>query len=549
VQLTSSPRRALGLVAVGAIGISTAVLGVTGTARAADDLQPIDVSTYDGDTGLTVPKGYCTVEWELQGADGGRGRLFGDTIVDPATGAGFLAVTTSVTAGQKFTFTEGGAGSDGDNQTGGGAGGAGAPAGADGTDITAIGILFGGGGGGGGAAAVTGPSVSLVSHGGAGADAANGGAGGGGAANAVTWPGAVVTKNETLGFGYSSYVSARVLPCIAAPLAPTGVVVAGGNGSLDVSFTPTWNDAPNSSQPETWEYRLGNGAWTAVQTSAVEYSAERTFTLTGLGNGKSYGVQVRGVSEDGRRGDASSTVTGVPFAAIGAPGDVTVSTTSTSITVTWTKPTVAGTFPVGGYGVGLGAGEMGGEACTTGADVLTCTLTDVQPGMDYSVVVYAYDTKGNSGTGSPFVMTGALPFPASVPATDGELATSGFSTGSVAAGETITVSGSGYMPFSTVTVLVYSTPTVLGTVEADENGTFTFTGALPEGLEAGEHTLVASGVDPSGEPRNLTMSVTVGGDTAALANTGFSAAPVLGAGALALLAGGGLILSARRRVA
>jgi LPXTG-motif cell wall-anchored protein len=42
--------------------------------------------------------------------------------------------------------------------------------------------------------------------------------------------------------------------------------------------------------------------------------------------------------------------------------------------------------------------------------------------------------------------------------------------------------------------------------------------------------------------------VTVGGDGgAALANTGFSAAPVLGAGALALLAGGGLMVAARRR--
>jgi hypothetical protein len=35
VRLTSPRRRALGLVAVGAIGMSTAVLGVTGTASAA----------------------------------------------------------------------------------------------------------------------------------------------------------------------------------------------------------------------------------------------------------------------------------------------------------------------------------------------------------------------------------------------------------------------------------------------------------------------------------------------------------------------------------
>ncbi|MBN1091196.1 fibronectin type III domain-containing protein [Blastococcus sp. TML/M2B] len=549
MQLTSSPRRALGLLAVSTIGMSTAVLGVTGTASAAEELETLYFSSYEGDAGFVVPEGYCSVDWELQGADGGRGWLVDDEIVDPATGAGRLVVTTGVSATQTFSWVTGEYGVDGDPD-GGGAGGAGAPAGAAGDDVLdGDDTLVGGGGGGGGATTVTGPSVSLLAHGGVGGGADVGGAGGGGTANVVTWPGAAVAQNTTLEVGYSSYVSADVQPCIAAPLAPKDVDVTGGNGSLQVSFVPTWNDEPNSSQPDTWEYKLGAGDWTAVTpVREDEYSARLSFPLTGLTNGTSYGVQVRGISEEGLEGAASSVVTGIPYAPIGAPGNVKVTSTYGSITVTWTAPTVAGTFPVAGYGVGLGAGEMGGEACETAADVLTCTITDLYAGTDYSVVVYAIDSAGNAGKASPFLMTGALPFPAAVPASNGPLATSGFSAGAVTPGSTITVSGSGYAAFSTVTVLVYSTPTVLGTVQADATGAFTFTGALPAGLAAGSHTLVAAGYDGDGNARYLTMPITVSGAAAAsLASTGFAALPYLGAGALALLAGGGLIVGARRR--
>ncbi len=552
MQLTSSPRRALGLLAVGTIGMSTAVLGVTGTASAAEELDTLSYSSHEGDTSFVVPPGYCSVDWVVQGAVGGRGWIGDEANVYPAKGGGLLEVTTNVTAGQTYTFAAGEDGASGDNQDGGGAGGAGAPAGADGDTLTDTeDAVVGGGGGGGGASSVTGPSVSLVAHGGNGADGDVGGAGGGGTTNTITWPGAVVTTDTTVDADSSSYVSADVLPCVAAPLAPS-VDVSAGNGSLTVNLKPTWHDEPNSSDAETWQYKLGSGDWTAVTpVREDEYSSWLSFPLKNLTNGTSYDVQVRGISEEGLEGDASEVVSGIPYAQIGAPGNVKVTSTYGSVTVTWSAPTVAGTFPIAGYGVGLGAGEMGGEACETAADVYTCTITDLYAGTDYSVSVYAKDSKGNDGVFSAFIKTGAMPFPSSVPASNGALATTGFSTGSVAPGQSITVSGTGYAPFSTVTVLVYSTPTVLGTAVADENGAFTFTGTLPAGLAAGTHTLVAAGYDVDGEPRNLTMAVTVSGAAAAagpaLASTGFSTLPYLGTGALALLAGGGLLVAARRR--
>ena len=72
---------------------------------------------------------------------------------------------------------------------------------------------------------------------------------------------------------------------------------------------------------------------------------------------------------------------------------------------------------------------------------------------------------------------------------------------------------------------------------------------LPKDLTNGTHNLLATGVDANGNVRNLVVEVNVSGGTAVLANTGFSALPFAGAGALALLGGGGLLLAARRRTA
>ena len=63
---------------------------------------------------------------------------------------------------------------------------------------------------------------------------------------------------------------------------------------------------------------------------------------------------------------------------------------------------------------------------------------------------------------------------------------------------------------------------------------------LPEGLTNGDHHLVATGVDADGNVRNLVVEVTVSGGAAALRRHRLLGRAVLGAGALALLAGGGL---------
>ena len=61
-------------------------------------------------------------------------------------------------------------------------------------------------------------------------------------------------------------------------------------------------------------------------------------------------------------------------------------------------------------------------------------------------------------------------------------------------GASATVSASGFQPDEQdIKVVVYSTPVLLDTVDADANGVATWTGALPATLEAGAHTLTFQG--------------------------------------------------------
>ena len=112
------------------------------------------------------------------------------------------------------------------------------------------------------------------------------------------------------------------------------------------------------------------------------------------------------------------------------------------------------------------------------------------------------------------------------------------------------VSGTGYLPGSTVTVLTHSSPQVLTTVVADPSGNFTVTVTVPAGLAAGQHTLVASGVDTLGNDRFTTLAVTVSAaGTASLAYTGADVGlPAIG-GLAAVALGAGLIVVRRRAAA
>lgn len=340
--------------------------------------------------------------------------------------------------------------------------------------------------------------------------------------------------------------------------APTIEAIEGLDQALLV-FVSADADDPT---PATWEYSInGSDPIPALVDPADESGFDAVFEIDELENGDPL---VNGTEYTVRVGspgyDWSVEAKGTPYARPGAPGVPTVQLGNGTATISWTAPTVTGTYPIAGYVVSAGVtvGESGGfvEQCRTTA--LTCTVPAV-PGYDYLFVVNALDTKDNGSEDAVApARTGKIPAlaaPASVPTKNGDLTMTGASAGDVKPGAKVLVTGEGYAPGSTVTVVVYSTPQVLTTVVADAAGKFSVEVTVPAGLAAGTHTLVASGVDANGVLRNVTLPITVSATGAAtvakatLANTGADIAlPVVG-GIAALGLGAGLIVVARRRAA
>lgn len=124
----------------------------------------------------------------------------------------------------------------------------------------------------------------------------------------------------------------------------------------------------------------------------------------------------------------------------------------------------------------------------------------------------------------------------------------GTNNGTVVAGTTITVSGSGFSPDSDVTVVLRSNPVTLGSFTADSNGKVVASVKIPLNTPAGTHHLYF--VDENGVEYLISeITVAAAGDsTAVIPGLGFEGAPYFGVAALMLL-GGAALMVRRRKVA
>jgi hypothetical protein len=365
------------------------------------------------------------------------------------------------------------------------------------------------------------------------------------------------------------------LPTASVPTTPAKPIGAPGNVtavSWDGEITVRWT-APTvqGSYPlegytvDLWNPGMPHGGemeGPLCTTTALE------LTCTGEAPaGSGWLAMVSAVDTEWNWGTSSAQVAVVPASsdptpAPEAPTTATVAratnlvatTGPSSITATWGAPATAGDHDVAFYGVTWSLENRGDIACEVAASApRTCTF-DAEAGQRYTVSVVAVDTEGNGGEPVSVVVTAGKPvarqLPATVPASDGKIGRAAGATGSVAPGEKVVLRGEGYAPNSAVTVAIYSEPQELTTVFTDANGAFEVTVAVPAGLAAGTHTLVATGVDRDGNVRNLTLPVTVAANGAAsLASTGADIALPLSGGIGALLVGGSLLVAARRRQA
>jgi LPXTG-motif cell wall-anchored protein len=283
--------------------------------------------------------------------------------------------------------------------------------------------------------------------------------------------------------------------------------------------------------------------------------------ISGLTLGTSYTFIVRATSAGGPSA-ASNAVTAAPQAPIGPVTNIKVAAVPGQVTVTWDPPALPAGRSALEYQadiVSVDNPNSSGEICTVHpgwGEPLICVYNGAPAGEQLEVQIGAWDEYGQLGLLTEKIqVTVPFPVPATVPASHGALIPGAGSSDKVVAGKSMVVTGTGYRPGSTVQLVIYSTPQVLTSVVADGGGSFTVTVPVPAGLAAGQHTLVASGVDSSGNARYMNLPVTVSKSGVAtlsgrrLASTGTDVTVPLLGGVAALAVGGGLIMASRRRAA
>ncbi|MFC5931227.1 cutinase family protein [Cryobacterium melibiosiphilum] len=123
-------------------------------------------------------------------------------------------------------------------------------------------------------------------------------------------------------------------------------------------------------------------------------------------------------------------------------------------------------------------------------------------------------------------------------------------------GASISVSGDGFAPNSTVEVYLFSKATRVGTATTNAAGAFSGTFAVPASIATGLHTLQVVGFAPNGSTRvndlgvrviNAPASVSTAASISTLPKAGVDLGGVLGGALLVLLTGLGLAVLQRRR--
>jgi hypothetical protein len=173
-----------------------------------------------------------------------------------------------------------------------------------------------------------------------------------------------------------------------------------------------------------------------------------------------------------------------------------------------------------------------------------------EAGTAYTVSVTALSAGGASPASAP--SGSVLPLTPVVsstpPVTNLPLDTGDGPISSAAPGQTLVVKGSGYAPYSSVTITIYSSPQVLATVQADAAGAFEQSVTVPAGLPAGTHSFVAAGVDANGKARALRLDVTVATTSGGgLPITGPAVIALFACGLVLIVAGSAMRVAARRQ--
>ncbi|GAA2448503.1 beta strand repeat-containing protein [Agromyces soli] len=267
---------------------------------------------------------------------------------------------------------------------------------------------------------------------------------------------------------------------------PIGASVVAGT-ELELTAVASGSPAPGVQ----WQ-RSGDGG---ASWQAVAGGTDETLTLTaGLGDdGARYRAVFTNAAGQATSAEATLAVGEAPVFA--TQSDVTVlpgAVRSIDVSVTG-HPTAA--ITASGLPAWLTLVDHGdGTATLSGTPALDDAATS-------AIELTAQNTYGDDVLEFSLTVTDEVALPSQLPATvDGEL--DGVPA-ELRRGQTLTVSGEGFLPGAPIALGVYSTLTPLGSAVADASGAFSAEVTIPETLAAGEHALAASGVGADGSVRLL----------------------------------------------
>ncbi len=209
----------------------------------------------------------------------------------------------------------------------------------------------------------------------------------------------------------------RVPP--AAPTNVTGVAhVVSGVGDITASWTRSATLGEGITGYTVNAYTASSGGSPVGSCTVTYLSNSATCNIANLAPNATYYLDVTANGTTGLTAVSKprvSVTAGVP----GAPTGVTaVPGANSSIAVTWTAPADTGTGITGYTAAAVGPGSSG--TCPTAANVLTCTITGLQPRVAYTVTVVATDSAGDSAaSSSASATTGPPATPAAPTATVG----------------------------------------------------------------------------------------------------------------------------------
>lgn len=314
----------------------------------------------------------------------------------------------------------------------------------------------------------------------------------GGLANGTTY--SVMLRAVTVAGGGAASEAAAGTPRTVAS-APTLDVVTAGDHSLVVDFTPPVDDGGDA----VVGYRFSVDGGTTWSTEVLPLTAS-PLTIFGLENGQTYEVALAAVNAAGD-GASSAAMSGVPVAA---------------------PVTIPGEDGPPELGLGLGVGVENGAQVpvTSGSTGVGWKVS----GPSVSVSLEAYDLHAKLVAGS-----------------------GGGAYLQVYRGGYVLVSGEGFKPGSTADVWMFSTPTKLGSLTVDGDGTFSGMLRLPTSLTVGAHTIQVNGVTTADVTSSTSLGLRVGNAPRGLASTGASVGWALAA--QMMCAGAALVIVGRRRLA